>query len=208
MNSTEIETAKNAGKAAIDAFQYIYEIFKSVDKLLKEIDKEFENPIDSEGFVNPTKGQHLVWYASKDIYGWVPSSFFRVFTNERYPDRLFTVELHFNKDYLGDDQPKIVYGRHDYEPGKLPTKFENWWLNNRRWATETNNKENFAFYISEKDGYRFSTKTGKNDRPQHHNFRGGIFKSESLFLVKGKGLKKMIVKEFEELNKLEINQDK
>jgi hypothetical protein len=100
----------------INAFEVVRETHIQVEKLLKALDETAEK----NKLKCLTKDKFLSWQVIHNTWGWLLSSFIKVYEDEKkYPNSVFTIEVHF------ENSAKIVFGIHLYKNGFRQEKYTN-----------------------------------------------------------------------------------
>lgn len=90
----------------INAFEVVRATHIQVEMLLKALDETAEK----NNLKCLTKDKFLSWQVMHNPWGWLLSSFIKVYEDEKkYPNSVFTIEVHFEKS------AKVVFGIHLYK---------------------------------------------------------------------------------------------
>lgn len=120
----------------INAFELVRATHNQVEKLLKTLDETAEK----NNLECLTKDKFLSWQVMHNTWGWLLSSFTKVYENQKeYPNSVFSIEVHF------EGSAKVVFGIHLYKKGFRQEKYTNrnynlgWIYSHRR-----NEEHNFS----------------------------------------------------------------
>ncbi|MFK8008013.1 MAG: hypothetical protein AB8H03_16770, partial [Saprospiraceae bacterium] len=109
-----------------------------------------------------TKDKFLSWQVLCDTWGWLLSSFVKVYKNEtEYPNSVFTIEPHFDKS------PLLTFGIHLYTKGSVPEKHNK---KNHGWVYSHRRVHEQFYFSREQSSDVFISKPMKksSEYPEEH----------------------------------------
>ena len=165
------------------AFDLVRETHRQVEVFLNALDEIGSDTI----FENLTPGFFMRYNSDKNRWGWLYSSFVKVFKGND-PKILFSIEINFDRAY---EVPVVIYGAHQYS-AEAPQKCypPNGWIFMHR------KDKNWGFEIEEKDLGIYESRPLNNAKKEHTDLEWFRFKVIPLLDIERANIKENIFENF------------